>query len=122
MTVVIDQPEGIEAETLTPVAGVEPRLVTVMTYVCVDDGEAVAGPEIEMLTSPPAPTANEFEVPVSDPPLFVAVIVNVPLLLIVTLSEARTPFVNAGEVPPPLERLPVEVMATVPLNDGTMLS
>src|SRR5947207_6852127 len=120
-TVEIDHPLGSVAETFTPVAGVDPKFVTVMTYGCVDDGVAVAGPVMETPTSPPAPTEKELDVPLSAPALLVAVMVKLPLLLIVTLRDARTPLVNAGEVPPPSDNVPVEVTLTVPLNDGTVL-
>jgi hypothetical protein len=64
---------------------------------------------------------NELLVPVSLDPVFVAVIVKLPVLEIVTLCEANTPAVNAAVVPLPEESVPVEVMFTVPVNPVTVL-
>jgi hypothetical protein len=71
--------------------------------------------------TPPAMTANTLLVPDSLPAVFVAVIVNVPVFDIVMPDEARTPPVNAALVPPPEERIPVEVIVTVPLNPVCVL-
>ncbi len=55
-----------------------------------------------------------FSVPVPKPPaVSVAVIVKLPVLDIVTLWEANTPLVNVAVVPPPADRVPVEVTSTV---------
>ena len=60
-------------------------------------------------------------VPVSDPPVRVAVIVKLPVLEIVTLCEARTPELKAAVVPLPEDSIPVEVMFTVPVKPVTVL-
>ncbi len=59
-------------------------------------------------------TSKLLLVPVCAPPdVRVAVIVKLPVLEIVTLRVANTPATNAGVVPPPAERVPVELMFTV---------
>ena len=70
--------------------------------------------------APPDVTENRLLVPVSDPPVRVAVIEKVPGFEIVTLCELNTPFVKAAVVPPPAESVPVEVISTVPENPVTV--
>ena len=43
-------------------------------------------------------------------------IVKLPVLEIVTLREARNPATRAGVVPLPDDKLPVEVISTVPVK------
>jgi hypothetical protein len=73
----------------------------------------------------PASTLNELLVPVCEPPLVrVAVIAKMPLFEIVTAWDARTPLLNVAVVPPPDERVPVEVTSIVlpaPLKPVTVL-
>lgn len=61
-----------------------------------------------------ASTENELLVPVDDPAVCVAVIVNVPTLEIVTPCDESTPFVNDADVPLPDDKVPVDVILTVP--------
>src|SRR5689334_13351003 len=78
-------------------------------------------------------TRNELLVPLSGPDgFFVAVMVNVPVLEMVTLWEARTPFVNPAVAPLPADNVPVELiitlfdpplkLVTVLLNESTALT
>ncbi len=46
----------------------------------------------------------------------VAVMVQLPVFVIVTLWEANTPAVKAAVAPLPPESVPVEVMSTVPVK------
>jgi hypothetical protein len=76
------------------------------------------GPSLVLVTAKlangPAFTSKLLLVPDCAPPdVLVAVIVKVPLFEIVTLREANTPLTNVGVVPPPAERVPVEVIFTV---------
>lgn len=61
----------------------------------------------------PTTTANEFDVPVSLVVGLVAVIVNEPVLLMVTACEASSPFENVVVAPLPAESVPVDVMLTL---------
>ena len=67
------------------------------------------------LLAAPAFTWNELLVPVAvPPPLSVAVIVKLPVLVMVTLWLVRTPFVNAAVVIAVLAlNVPVEVSFTL---------
>ena len=61
---------------------------------------------------------KEFDTPVSapvpkPPALSVAVIVKLPVLEMVTLWEANTPLAKVDVVPPPPDRVPVEVISAV---------
>src|SRR5690242_13149004 len=60
-------------------------------------------------------TVNVFEVPASEPPVFVAVIVAPePPPVRVTEVEARTPFVNAAVVVQPAVHVLLELRSAVP--------
>ena len=62
-----------------------------------------------------------FDVPLAVAAVSVAVIVKLPVFDIVTLCGDNTPLVKATVVPPPADRLPVEVISTVPLKPVTVL-
>ena len=65
-------------------------------------------------------TTNALLIPVAPPPVFVAVMVKLPPLAIVTLLDDNTPDANAGVVPPPDQSVPVDVMSAVPENPVTV--
>src|SRR5215210_4601381 len=74
------------------------------------------------LSSASGLTVNALLVPDSVPPVVrVAVIVNEPVLEILTAREASTPALNAGVVPPPEESVPVELRSAVPVKPLTVL-
>ena len=78
---------------------------------------------IAICVAVPALTAKLFDVPVCAPAVRVTVIVNDPVLPIVTAWD-REPFVNAAVVPPPALSVPVEVTSTVfpaPVNAVAVL-
>src|SRR3954470_21060275 len=69
-------------------------------------------------------TTNRLDVPVSVPPVLVAVMVQDPELMIITGRDARTPFANVGVVREPAVKEPVELISTVdptPENAVTVL-
>ena len=68
-----------------------------------------------------AVTVKLLLVPVSVLPVFVAVIVKLPLLEIVTEWLLSTPEVKAEVVPLPDDSVPVEVISTVPVKVVTVL-
>lgn len=64
---------------------------------------------------------NALLVPLTDPPVCVAVIAKVPAFAIVTEWEERIPLANAAVVPPPDRSVPVEEIFTVPVKLVTVL-
>tara|TARA_B100001113_G_C20519971_1_gene366838 strand:+ start:216 stop:473 length:258 start_codon:yes stop_codon:yes gene_type:complete len=64
----------------------------------------------------PGLTTKVLLVPVSDPEEFVAVIVQVPVLVIIIDFGVSTPLVNAAEVPWPTPISQFEVTTTVPVK------
>ena len=75
-----------------------------------------AAVSIPIVAGAPGVTAKLLLVPVSVPDVCVAVMVNVPVLMIVTGRGVRTPFTNGAVVPPPADKFPDEEMFTVPLK------
>ena len=60
-------------------------------------------------------TMNELLVPLSEPPVLIAEIVNVPPGEMVTLLDESTPATKAGVVPLPEDNVPVDVTSIVPV-------
>ena len=69
----------------------------------------------------PGFTVKLLLVPVSVLPVLVAVMVKLPVLEMVTALLLNTPAVKLAVVPLPADRVPVDVISTVPVKPVTVL-
>ena len=101
----------LDVVRLFPAASLDWTVIVEVAPAITDVGEAAI--VVVDAEAVPATTLKLFEFPLAPPPVLVAVMKKLPVLVIVTAWLANTPFVKVPVVKVPPEIVPLELMSTV---------